>query len=144
MSDFLLVDASVAIKWLVNEEHSNSARTLLDDSAARDLSLVAPALLPAEVVNALYQVQRRGAISSAEADRALRRFLEVPIRIIAPVDLSSRALALAREFSLPATYDAHYLAISRWLDIDFWTADERLMRSMPPGTSWVRWIGECA
>ncbi len=44
----VVVDASVALKWFVDEAGSNQARLLL----IRDLSLVAPDLIVAEVCNA--------------------------------------------------------------------------------------------
>jgi predicted nucleic acid-binding protein len=31
---------------------------------------------------------------------------------------------------LPAAYDAHYLALARSLDVEFWTADARLARQV--------------
>jgi predicted nucleic acid-binding protein len=35
---------------------------------------------------------------------------------------------MARELELPATYDAHYLALAQQLGAVFWTADQRLIR----------------
>lgn len=40
--------------------------------------------------------------------------------------MHDRALSLATRFTLPATYDAHYLALAEELGCEFWTADKRL------------------
>ena len=49
-----------------------------------------------------------------------------------------RALDLAERFSLPAAYDAHYLALADWLGGEFWTADRRLARAVHDELPWVR------
>jgi predicted nucleic acid-binding protein len=62
----------------------------------------------------------------------LARFFAVPIELQTPERLYERALALAIELGLPATYDAQYLVVSQSLGATFWTADERLFNS----TAW--------
>ena len=57
-----VVDASVAVKWLVTEAFSDQAIRLLD----RELTLVAPELLFAKAANALWAMCRRGDISKAD------------------------------------------------------------------------------
>ncbi len=52
----LVVDASVVVKWLVQEDLSDEAASLLVYGA----SLAVPALLFAEAGNALWAVYRRG------------------------------------------------------------------------------------
>jgi predicted nucleic acid-binding protein len=47
-------------------------------------------------------------------------------------------LALAERFSLPAAYDAHYLALADWLGGEFWTADRKLVRAVEDELPWVR------
>jgi predicted nucleic acid-binding protein len=54
----------------------------------------------------------------------------LPIRLEAGARLQRRALAMASELALPAAYDAHYLALARSLDAEFWTADARLARQV--------------
>ena len=56
-----VVDASVAVKWLVTEAFSAEATRLLDAG----LTLIAPELLFAEAANALWAICRRGDIASA-------------------------------------------------------------------------------
>lgn len=96
-----VVDASVAMKWVVLEEFTNEARQLLHDYAQG--TLFAPPLLPSEVTNALFQRQRRGRITDAEADAALTQFLAIGVTLIQPANLYERALTFARTTNLPAT-----------------------------------------
>ena len=56
------------------------------------------------------------------------------------VDLHWRALELAERFSLPAVYDAPYLALAEGLGGEFWTADGALARTVQPAMPWVRLV----
>ena len=139
----ICVDASVAVKWILNEERSVLARALYRNSVDADQTIVAPPLLPAEVTNILRQ-RMRGAdrLSLLEATGRLNRFLSLSISIFNPAGLHLAALALADTYGLPATYDAHYLALAEYLDCVFWTDDLRLLRRVQPVLPYVRAIGE--
>lgn len=138
----LVVDASVALKCVLEEEFSPNARALLSDSVAKHRAMLAPPLLPSEVTNVIYQRERRRLISPAESNDALTSFLALSIRLAQPLDLFADTLALAREYGLSATYDSQYLALARHLDAELWTADRTLIRSLPHSLRWVRWIGD--
>jgi predicted nucleic acid-binding protein len=47
---------------------------------------------------------------------------------------------MAERFSLPAAYDAHYLALAEWLGGQFWTADGRLARRIQASLPWVHLV----
>jgi predicted nucleic acid-binding protein len=129
----ICVDASVAIKWLFStEQHSAQARALLVASFRDREPLVAPPLLLSEVTNALRQRIRRGLLELSEARSLLTGFqeLHVRIRLLAPDVLYDRALVLASERGLSATYDAQYVALAQLLGTPLWTADERLVAAV--------------
>lgn len=46
---------------------------------------------------------------------------------------NSRALELAHERSLPATYDAHYVALAERFRVRLWTCDRRLAKEIGQG-----------
>ncbi|HET6615164.1 MAG TPA: type II toxin-antitoxin system VapC family toxin [Dehalococcoidia bacterium] len=142
MTDAVVVDASVAIKWLVEEPYSDEARTLLRDALTGYRDIFVPPLLPSEVTNAIFQQQRRARISAAEGDAALAGLFTIPLQLMAPDTLYRDALDLARRFGLPATYDSQYLALARALDADFWTADRRLFNAIPRSFKRAHWIGD--
>lgn len=54
MSGFVVVDASLAFKWLVREEHTDKAMAILRAWQSEDVIPAAPHLLPFEVSNALH------------------------------------------------------------------------------------------
>jgi predicted nucleic acid-binding protein len=140
----ICVDASVAIKWVFAEPYSSQARRLLSTAAQTGERLIAPPLLPSEVTNAIRQHLRRGFVGIAEAPALLGSFLTVPIALLAPVNLYQRALAIAVELNLPATYDAQYVALSELLGAAFWTADERLFNATTSRMPFVNLIRDYA
>jgi predicted nucleic acid-binding protein len=66
-----VVDASVVIKWFVNEVHAEAARRLQEDQ----YQLFAPDLLWSECGNILWKKVRRGELTPDEA-RLIRGGLE--------------------------------------------------------------------
>ena len=98
-----------------------------------DGDLIAPSLLHYEVANALYQQQRAGRVSAELAALQLDRCLRLPIELHGDARLHSRALELACEQHLRATYDAHYVALAERLRVPVWTCDRRLAEAMGEG-----------
>lgn len=95
--------------------------------------LIAPSLLHYEVANALYQRQRLGRVSAELAALQLDRCLRLPIELHGDPRLHARALEIARERCLPATYDAHYLALAERFRVPLWTSDHRLAGALGDG-----------
>ena len=120
MSAFI-IDASVAIKWVIAENGTAEALALLGNR------LFAPALLQAECANILWKKVKRGEISTIEAGLAARLLQSVKIefRTLEP-DLS-RILELALALDHPA-YDCVYLTLAETRRVPLVTADERLIR----------------
>jgi predicted nucleic acid-binding protein len=139
----ICVDASVAIKWVLNEERSDKARALYGAALEADEVIVAPNLLPLEVTNILRQRMRgEGGLSLTDAARQLDIFLALRIDFHNPTGLHFQALVLADALDLPDTYDAHYLALAEHLGCEFWTDDLRLLGHVATSLPFVRWIGD--
>jgi predicted nucleic acid-binding protein len=120
MSGFV-VDASVAVKWLVTEAYSDAAAALLEGRN----TLLAPELLYAEAANALWALARRGDIGDADVRDALAVLADVPIRVPAPMRRLMPAVArLARDLKHPV-YDCFYLALGIQEEYPVLTADRR-------------------
>lgn len=139
----ICVDASLAAKWILEEERSNRAKALYRATVRAARPIVAPPLLPLEVTNILRQRTRLAdGLSPEGAAVLLDEFLALPIEIRNPEGLHRRALTLAWVFDLPAAYDAHYLALAEHLGCEFWTDDERLVRRVENDVSFVRRLSE--
>jgi predicted nucleic acid-binding protein len=135
-----VVDAGVAMKWLVAEELMDHARRLLEDGVSTPF--FAPPLLNAEVTNALYQQRRYGVISAEELAEALEQFLALGVTVVEPSELYHNATEFAQANAFRAVYDSLYVVLARMLNLELWTADQRLLDALGPAAPWVRWIGD--
>ena len=137
MSGSVVVDASLAVKWLVEEDDSDKAHAALQSWVAQDITRIAPNLMPFEVANALHRRVLRG-----DSIRMIARLLASRLELHQPPDLHVRALQLASQLKQNAAYDAHYLALAESFGCELWTSGERFCRAASPSVDSVRWIGE--
>ena len=125
------------------------AFALASEWNTQGLTLIAPTLLAYEVANTLRQKVRAGKMSADDARAALAGVLSGGL-VLDTLDQaqqavqSERALALANQFDLSATYDARYLALAEREGCEYWTADQRLWNAVKTHLPWVRWLGERA
>ena len=136
-STTVCVDASVILRYVLQPENE-SIQNLWQAWIADEVSLVAPSLLFYEVTNALYQQQRNKALSPETIWETLELSLDLPITLVNEKNLHLKARELAMRFNLPATYDAHYLALAEWMEVDLWTADIKLVNALKPFK--VKWV----
>ena len=139
----LVVDASLALKWVVEEEYSNEALGLWDRWQADVEELVAPPIFRPEIANALHQKVRRGEVGRPEAAEGLERLVST-VAIDEPTGLYRRAMDLAAAFKLGAVYDSLYVALAELERCEMWTADRRLVNGIQGEFPQVRWVGEVA
>ena len=116
-----IVDASVAIKWVVAETGTAEALALLGNE------LLAPALFEAECANILWKKVRRGELSEQEAMIAGGILRGADVALEPMSGLMEPALRLAVSLGHPA-YDCFYLALAKATGAAFVTADEVLVR----------------
>ena len=120
----LVIDASIAIKWVIEEEGTPLALTL-----RREAKLLAPELLVAECANILWKKARRNELSREEALLAARLLQTAAIELVPTRSLLAAATLIAIELDHPA-YDCLYLALAIENDCRFVTADERFLRKL--------------
>ena len=120
----LVVDASVAVKWLVVEEDSADARWLLDDE-----ELHAPRLLVSEVANAIWRKVRLHQVDRSAAGQLLATMSDMPIRWHADEAICADAIRLAIAHDRPV-YDLMYVALAQRLGVRVVTADQRLVNAL--------------
>ena len=127
----VVIDSSVAIKWLVEEDDSATALRLLEAWETGRVSPVAPAWIDVEVGNILWKKARRNEITHPEASEHLKDFLELEFSRVPADALLPAALDLALRFGT-SVYDSLYLALSECESRPFVTADERLVNAVTP------------
>ena len=142
MNEFVVVDASLAVKWLVEEEDSDKAHAVLQAWVSQDISRIAPYLMPFEVANALHRRVWRGELSVGASSRMIARLLGSQLELHQSPSLHVKALEMASRLNQGAAYDAHYLALAEEFACELWTADERFFRAAISGVDNVRWLGD--
>lgn len=134
----IIVDASVALKWVLPEENSAAARALWqEDLAAPDFWIV-------ELANALWRRTIQKELSYKEAARRLTRLHQAPVRTLLTVDHIDDAFRLAAELEHPV-YDCLYLAAAMREGAQLVTADHRFARRIQAHDKYapyVRILGE--
>jgi len=117
----VVVDASVAAQWVLLQEHSDIARSLLRSQH----ELIAVDLVRVEVANTLLRAIRTKRLAPTEATLAMQFFERVPLRLQPTSTYASEAFDIARQQS-GSVYDACYIALARSLDAPLATGDERM------------------
>ena len=120
-----VVDASVAVKWLVVEEDADVAQEL----ATSGHELHAPRLMASEVANALWRKARTGEIERRAAGVLLANVPDMPVRWGADETVSADAVRLALAFDRPI-YDCVYLALAHRIGATMLTADRRFANTL--------------
>lgn len=136
----IVVDASLALKWVLEEDGTDEALALWDRWQAAGERVVAPPIFRAEVANTLRQVVRRGLATTQEAADLLESLLET-VGVEDPPTLYGRSLEVAHAFDLGAVYDALYLALAESENCEVWTADRKLARAVGGRFPLLRCIG---
>jgi predicted nucleic acid-binding protein len=142
--EYLVVDASVGLKWVLAEPGADRARALLEAVAHGEIRLLAPDVYVAEISNVLWKRSRlRGELSPDDAREALDRLLGSLPEIVPGAVLSSQALELAIAFGHPA-YDCLYVALALRAGCPLVTADRSLVRTFAPATGQVLHLDDYA
>jgi predicted nucleic acid-binding protein len=138
----MVVDASVVLKWyLPDESWGERALRLLEMHVSGEVTLLAPTILPYEVLNALLVAERRGRADKQLTEESFEAFWELELALVDPFAFD--ILAMARAFRR-SIYDAAYMALAGARKIDLLTDDKRLYHAAAHQLKWLRWIGDDA
>ena len=116
-----VVDASMAAAWLLPEEYSDAAETVI---ASINAPCPVPSLFFFEIRNILTMAERRGRVSAGGALVNMERVRRLPLDD-AGIGSDSLVLLLAANHALSA-YDAAYLALALNRNVPLATLDRKL------------------
>ena len=137
----LVLDASVAIKWVVQEIYTEAAVRL----AESDPAWVIPDLFHAEVGNVLWKKVRREELNERDAVKALALLLSLEMNVRESRALLPYALRIALQFQC-TVYDSVYLLVAVDEDCPLVTADKKLfdtLSKIPLGRH-LLWVEDAA
>ncbi len=117
-----MVDASVALKWFVDEQYAQESRTLLGDRS----ELHTPELIAVEIANVLSKRVRRGQLLPESARLIRGRYGRVGLIQHNVTHLLGPAFELSIA-TAASVYDCIYLALAVLLDLQLATADRRFV-----------------
>ncbi len=144
MTDVVVVDASLALKWVLSEADSSTAIALLQRWNIEKTEVIAPALFTYEATNILFRQVVIGKLTYDEAMKLLTKLFAIGILLnfTQHKEISIRSLEVSHRLGLPAAYDAHYLALAEYKQCEYWTADTRLWNAVGDKLPWVRRLSD--
>lgn len=119
----IVIDASVAVKWVMPEPDSNTAEAL------HTQPLIAPDLWLVEAANALWRNVVSKSITQVQASQALMKLRASPVTTLSSRDYLASALELAIRLRHPI-YDCVYLAVAENENTYVVTADTRFAKAV--------------
>ena len=119
-----IIDASIAVKWFLNEENSDKALNLKDSFLKGELILIAPDLIVLEVLNALrYNKQKE-----RELIRANKDIFELNLNLIKINDvLLIKTIENSIKYNI-TIYDSLYVTIAQLHGAPLISADKKLYK----------------
>jgi predicted nucleic acid-binding protein len=124
----LIIDASVATRFLLEEDYSSQAQEALEDFIEGNLDLSAPRLIMAEVGNALRTASAKGLVGEDEASDLYSKLLDLSLGRIETSDEDHKhilELGIRKKMSF---YDAVYIYTSKVNGATLLTADDAQRR----------------
>jgi len=118
-----VLDASVVVKWFVEEEGKEIALSIRDKFWKREIHIIVPDLLLYEISNALRYNPK---FNENDVKDAIDSIINMGIRILIPSgEILKKAIDMSFLYGI-TLYDAYYVALADELKIPFITADKKL------------------
>lgn len=127
MAETLVVDCSVAPKWVLQESGRAEALGLLDEQESGNILLIAPDLLLTEFAGLIAKRTRRKQMPAAHGHHAFRLMEQSELRLFETRQLLGHALDIAINGQV-SLWDSVYLALAIEHNCPLVIADRRLFR----------------
>ena len=143
MNNLICVDASFTINLINSKSIDSPFIQLWENWQNNSATIIAPTLFYYEITNALHRMNQANILTIEETEKALEDALKLGIVLYGSSQISQlhqTAINMAKTLKLSAAYDAHYLALSKLLNAEFYTADKRLYNSVKSSCNWIHLI----
>jgi len=124
-----VLDANVALKWVLPEADSDKALRLRADTQAGVHELLAPDVFAVEVAHALARAERKGDIPVGDAELHLLNILSTSPQFQPSLAILRRALAISSAARI-GVYDCLYVALAEREGCELVTADDKLVKNL--------------
>ncbi len=133
----IVIDSSVAFKWVVTEIHSDKARAIREAYDQGLAELLAPDIFPSELAHALTRAERQRRIQVGEAQDLWNDVIASASRLEPSLPLLPRAIEISSA-EWAGLYDCLYVALAEQKGCEFVTSDDRLVAKLKPKFSFVK------
>jgi predicted nucleic acid-binding protein len=121
----IILDASVTLKWYVEENWTTEARHIVDDYRNGHIDIASVSLMPFEVLNALRYSQDMSILELITVAQSLEK-LNLDLRLLEG-EYAKKTLENAHRYGI-TVYDSSYLSLGEIEEAIVYTADEKLLR----------------
>lgn len=128
-----ILDASTALKWVLNESDSDKAIKLREEYRRQVHEILAPDTFVVEVSHALTKAERRGIIPVGDAKTLLADVMSTRPDLEPYLSLIPRAVDLSSAMRF-GVYDCLYISMAEREHCKVVTADGRLLNTFPAHT----------
>jgi predicted nucleic acid-binding protein len=135
----VVIDSNVAVR-LLTRRRPNPYAELWHGWQDSGIEIHSTLLLWWEATNAFHRMGCAGEFGELRPAELIELLSSLNIRYSDIRDDHAIAVGLAQDFRLPATYDAHYLALALRLGCDLWTTDKKLLTAVGHRLTWVRLV----
>ena len=125
--EVVVADASVVVKWFVEEDYTDEALRLRDDYVERAVEIASPDLLPYEVLNALRYNPSFGGSQLVKTARALEKYSLWLFPLEG--DYAEACVDNSLRYGI-SMYDSAYVSLGIARDYTVYTADRRLIEKV--------------
>jgi predicted nucleic acid-binding protein len=126
----LVLDSSVAVKWVLKEAGTSKALALRDDILHQVHEVIAPDVFVSEVAHALPKAERQKIIPVGDAQKHLADILQFAPVLHSFLPLVVRAVEIPSATRVAIT-DCLFVALAEREGCEMLTADQKLIKNLP-------------
>jgi predicted nucleic acid-binding protein len=122
-----VLDASVALKWVRDEDDSGRAQFLRVELEHGFHEYIAPDIFPIEVSHVLSKFYRQNVMTAEETETHLASIMSTLPQLVSSIDLLPEAFRISQH-TRSGIYDALYLALGKAGGAAVITADQKMAK----------------